>query len=441
MDDILSLPSDISISNKYSSLELASINNNIDKIKEELEKGNTIYVNKDSICIKLCNGYCNKELCQRNCLKTALFYSLINNCRAYKTLYIILQEINNKLNIDIVNKSNRLISKMRNTECLCSKGEYCKAYNIDYLYYDYYKNLLEDYKPIIIDKIGSIPKTFDNIKLVKLTKCIHKEYIYSDFNNLKNVFLNTFKYYLETVKICDILYNQQAFELSQYIISNNENISKLNNVYYNELININYISSKINILLYVILNYNNVELVENLLNNGSDVFLDYKGKNIIFTIIKNENIAYLELLYKYGKNNRYIINERDDEGRTPLMLILENPNLHMFIEKIINLPYLNCGIIDNKGNHILSYLNKHNFINYYKLSDNSENNDTDDIVNSYEDLSDSYIVEDSNITDIYDNMRLIFIIMKVIIDILKEDDNKKKNTKSYKIHNNLMKFL
>lgn len=463
--------SNINKRNRYSALEQFVIDNNIYNIQHELHNGMTIFINNNNKCLKICNGFYTRidkphpQHCKKYCYKTAVYYALVNNCRAWKTIYFLLYELHNKSQLDIIDSSGiNILHYFEDTECKCQIDEYCKGYMLSYLNFEYIRNILNKFIPIITNKFGILPEIINNkIHLDKLDRCVHKTQIFSHTSSSNHNYelvisqlLIVLKWYTISNKICILLFNQQAYELSQYILHNKYNnikstISDINNIYEHEIIDINYKSHNITFLSHVIINSNNKELLESLLDNGADPFIkDNSGNNALFLAINYRKVIYVNMLYKFKKDNNYLINEKNIMGQTPLMYILERNILQEFVELFIKLSYLDCGIIDASGKHILLYLHNSLMINYPKGNISSLKNDLENednhIMNSFdEDINDSDVIEIISKVLILDRIRILFIILQIVLEkikIIQQKSGKKHklNVKSI-FHNNLMKFL
>ena len=145
------------IKSHYTALEWASIHNNYDDVVNALTNGETLFLSKNNLCSKLCTQYYklrNKphpKKCKKGCMKSALYYCLINNFRAYKTIIKMLLCIDNKT--DYICEVIRFFSKM---DCICSQhNEYCKGYRNTFLNFSYVYDFMKRVLPNITKSINS----------------------------------------------------------------------------------------------------------------------------------------------------------------------------------------------------------------------------------------------------------------------------------------------
>jgi len=251
----------------FSKLEWSVILNDYESVGNDILSGKTIFVTKNSICTKLCNGFFDRKygkhpkVCKEDvCYKTALLYALQLNCRVYRTLYTVLKEIR-YLNPQMrpyclcchdkdqnysepLKTINEIIDGFLSLKCVCrQKNIFNKGYNESYLNFKIVNKILSTrlnkIKPhlenIVNDEIDNIVilKSLegcihDDIKIHQIVYCKHKTYNtykIDEYNNLIIIFIKLINWYEENVKIITLLFNQQFYEIYRYSLTtfNDEN--------------------------------------------------------------------------------------------------------------------------------------------------------------------------------------------------------------------------
>ena len=250
---------------KYSNLEWETIMNNYDGVYKALLDGETIFYSENGVCKKICNGsyqrYKNHpKKCKNVCYRTALYLSLKNNCRIYRTIYKLLKELyqakpsirrpclcchddDDDINSDTNDFQKNIISLMEDffhSKCVCEQKKiFCKWYQDTHLNLKHVNNFLSKKLPLVEKYLLNIISVNDNtldlknttLYLEPLEGCIHENMsvhrlVYckkknqeEDKEKIENIVYQLLKldnWYQENIKINKLLLNQQFYELYQY---------------------------------------------------------------------------------------------------------------------------------------------------------------------------------------------------------------------------------
>jgi len=276
-----------------SDLESATLKNDISKVAKLLSGGATIFANKNNTCQRLCNGYLDKRpsghpsICDRTlCYKTSVYFGLVNNYLAYKTIYTNiykLQYLDANLRIPCLccNHTNTntdpLYQEIRTNiinytkgfkklACECNqKYNYCKGYKEDYLHFNTVYNILlniESFSEKLVEYYNININDLGSLVLSDFDSCIHAFVTDNPISNCQNVadiviqepinkidvlknLIQTINYYLTSIEILRTLFNQQAYEIYQYTLTQTCNeddlICVINTLYLDKLmVHINY---------------------------------------------------------------------------------------------------------------------------------------------------------------------------------------------------------
>ena len=253
-----------------SDLETATMKNDIMKVMKLLAGGATIFIHKENVCRRLCNGYLDKKrdghppVCERTiCFKTCVYFALINNYIAYKTIYMILfklQYLDPNLRIpctccNYVNTNTdptfleirdhiiRYTKAFKKLRCECNqKYNLCKGYKEDYLLFNTVYDILKDVETLSGKLVSYYNLDINNLgglTLDDFASCIHSFVINNPITNcekienvtvecsnslsLLNNLVLVINYYLVNNEILKVLFNQQAYEIYQYTIKQTKN--------------------------------------------------------------------------------------------------------------------------------------------------------------------------------------------------------------------------
>lgn len=339
---------------KYSRLEIASKGNNYEEVLKLLEKGEILYFSKSS---PLCRNKKHHLVCNRKCDTTALYFSLINFCRGYKTIYKTITSLKQimpqyDVHCDCCNYQNiddtlyEIVSKLSiffdSLECVCFVID-----NRNKIYREDFLNFRKVHK--FFEKIyGKHREFFDNFdknknifinsekECLKLHRkkqkifckcdenCSVGEYDKGIVNELKNIFNWT----MNSSNISILLFNQQYYEITKYFITNENNSYSVLNKFLrdSELIDINFREyHKQYFMSDVIGKYcDNVEIFHMFIENGLDV-VNKSSMDVMKLAIANGN-------YKIIEN---ISSKFDTFDDNLLLEIIKSPGLR--IDKKINI--------------------------------------------------------------------------------------------------------
>lgn len=292
-------------------LERSVLSNDLDKIKFLISRGETIYSFN-----KLCNGYLDRKYkinhtkCIKNiCYKTALYYAFFIN---HNITRYIFNFVNNQIEFS----------------CGCELlNHFFESYNSNSYQFSFKSNFLsEHFKSFNLDNYCDV-----NIDMLTF-ECLFKKInlsINSDYlPKLSNIY-NT------NIKIINLLLNQQAYELYKYYLLNNNDIfNKLNIIYDDSLIDINYynLNENKNILMLTLINNDDDKIISRLLEKGCDIpnninnilkdclnLCHYKSVKLLLRRINNEQLYNPYCLFTEILQNSKII----DEEKIEMMKIIE----------------------------------------------------------------------------------------------------------------------
>ncbi len=288
--------SDVNIEGIVSSdLETYVMKNDIVKVEKLLSGGATIFLNKNNVCTRVCNGYYDKKGkdhpfgCDRNiCNKTSVYYGLVNNYLSYKTVQKMLFNLqylvadlrapctccvytltnSNPQFLEIRDTVISMTNKFKELSCECNqKYNMCKGYKEDFLHfgrvYSFLYDTIEDLSTKIIKYYNIDLTKLGRLELESFDTCIHADILKNPISNcsktvvpslsgldinktLSNLILSV-NYYLANVEIMKMLFNQQSYEIYQYTIRNNSNedyvIAVVNNLYKDKVVTcVNYLN-------------------------------------------------------------------------------------------------------------------------------------------------------------------------------------------------------
>lgn len=227
------------------------INNNYEECIERLREGHTILE------------------CQKN--KTPVYYAIINNYRAYITIYeiCVLLEINN------------VVDFFKNIECVC---DHLKTNNKNY--YDSFMNyrLVNDYLKKELPKlINQYPCAKEyKVDLVNVESCVYDfdSEVSESINEeeLINELTSTINWYFENSKIVELLLNQQGYEVFK-----STGLFNINDIDY-----MDYKNSE-TILIYAVKNDYSLNIINKILCYKPDIVkLDHVKKNALIYSVEHD---------------------------------------------------------------------------------------------------------------------------------------------------------
>lgn len=392
MNSYYELSNDSNISNdisenqnmSLSELDKAVVSNNIELVKKLIQEGNTIYKSN-----KLCNGNFEKkgmqhpkDCCKNVCYKSCLWYGLYNNCKSVNTIIMLLlklQELipdfrtsceccknvnNNGNNIKIVLKNFGKIP------CDCQqKKSFCKGYNKSFLnyknIYDLFKNYLNAIKTDLNNITNLIYKNhtygflefgdkshndiiFESFYLCPHAKIFSFDLIYcpkdqqqKNIDDAKKIIIHLNKlidYYFINCSINEILFDQQAYELYNWIIKNVDNeeliISNIKQIYYDN-IDIKYKFNGIDILTLTLQHKDYPNVIEHICKYYESI-----NNNLFVYAIKKKYYKSAIILLNYVDN---IININDEyvNNDSSLFMSIINNDMNViikleFVKKLID---------------------------------------------------------------------------------------------------------
>ena len=335
-----------------SQLEILAIENNFSDIEKQIISDNTIFhVNKK---IRLCNGYIDRKYgkhpksCKSNiCYKTALYYSLKNNCRLYLSIYKNLTHLQyaipdlrkictccdlpiKDLKYKNLNHSiNTIIDKLWLLDCEChQKYDFCKGYRENFLNFNQVNKIFNEESSYLLDQINVLfdyPCTkIENIQLEDYMYCLHKNIKHKrnmicrtnnevinnkfDISKLIGDLLALEKMYQENVKIVILLFNQQAYELFKYALtttySEKKCISSFKSIYRKEdpYVDVNYRpkSMDLNITELTISKSKYSNLLKEIVSYGAHID---KIDVVINSLHKKNYEAFYQIIPAISKDN------------------------------------------------------------------------------------------------------------------------------------------
>lgn len=434
----------------YSELEWEVLKNDVDKVIIKLSQGNKIYHSTKNY---LCNGIylkktgkhpkkCNPSVCYR----TAIYYALKNNCRAYMTICRILLELQEHI-VELrkpclcckqkISEQNNYINSfldgINSLKCDCSdKLQYNDYYDTTFLNFNYVHSLMCMYMPNIIRTLDYLNKEHITtlLKLESYENCIHhilklsnkrfcKKIAHINYNkkavsNLINKLSNIYSWYITNSDICIILFNQQMYEFYIHTLLNNtERIESIAHKLFdndNLYIDINYVfeNQNSNILEETINNVNNSKLINYLLKMNSKI----SNFSSIIEGIKKTHLESVKCVIKFltkeqinrkyeGKNLFFLILTTNAPLKDKINILHEllkygfNPNMTVYGQDIMssaiqltNSAEIAKNLIDYKftpinKNHVELAIEKNNKDLIECLLDNYENKDDNSFVFSY----------------------------------------------------------
>jgi ankyrin repeat protein len=397
---------------QYTNLEWGAIINDYSFVYKSLEDGETIFHTVKGVVNRVCNGYYNRtrqdhpEKCKKNvCFKTALYYALRNFCRSYKTLYTILktlirlddkyrplcpcchdEEEQTDENIICVRE---LIKRFYNFECIChQKHDHYRGYKENYLNYQKVSSGLKssiisvkNYFKEIIEKKKSTRVDIFPIVIEPLHTCLHKEIMVHNLMNCDkkkkvkdenkiimaiNNFVAIEAWYQESVKLCDLLFNEQMYELYEYVLYRWDDEEEIINAYNtltrneNSQIDINYINPKCGhtILSKTIIKEDFPNLIKLMVENGANTCIEY---NLVLMSLYKQHYESAHYLIEISR-----IKDLADtiDYRGAYDLILEDEKLELdkkleLIEKLIKRGLdMEQTLYSGNGNHPLELVVK-----------------------------------------------------------------------------------
>ena len=355
-----------------------------------------------------------------------IFDDIKNNFEPIKNL---------ELNINFL--INKFMGAIGILDCECKfKNKYCSFYTYDYLNYS---NIIKVYIktiPLAIKLLKTYFEIKDNheeLVLIDDSRCIHEDIRYNNLTYcLKKKYNQINKKYLielimkldlvniwviDSIKITNILLNQQSLEYFMFYLENKPNklINKFNDIYNlnNNFLDLNYMSNKNNIIKTINLYCNKLEsndidklflVIYKQLINRNKYISNYDVNTIIINYIY-ESINYKNILIAF-KWLEYIKNIQKNNYNTQNQKLFE-------LEKIFN------SLLDN------DILNISTKISYLKIINKNKINIIDfDFVNKLIDLKigDNIILEFDkeenslfNIKDYKNEMYIQEIIKKCIL--------------------------
>lgn len=343
------------------------IDNNFDKVKNNIRDGETIYAS-EYLCTKVCSKICaysdnakNHNTCKTDCYKTAVYYCILTNARIYRTIYKCISK----------QKNNELENYLSTIDCvLFDIQEYCKGYQETYMNFKEINNV-----------IGRLLKTIKskckNIQLEPIKKCIiHKNEIKNEINDKtceNNIIFNNFaeliEYYKSNIKIFELLINQQAYELIQYMCINKLNSFENIYVHDSKYVTINYFNEHNNMTILMNIIHNNIDIdIIKLLIDTPKIDINLKSKsnnwNLLMFIIKsNKNKDEIEEITKT------IIKEIDinvcDDENVPIII-------HAIIENLYNVAKIIYNELEKRN---IGHNNGHNYFPLVRLYLNKQYNE------------------------------------------------------------------
>jgi hypothetical protein len=270
-------------------LERTILINDYDKTVNLISRGATIYNNM------LCNGYLNRKYnyshtkCITNiCCRNAVFYALYINICIVKHIYQIL------LNLSIKSSDNDIdIEKIINIIRTCDCG--CKSM---YRYKSYYDSNYFDFKKISqsmnLDQYIQNKNDTSLFTNILEFKCLHQTFPVNndDYNTSFNELIKLYNSYLSSVKIVNLLLNQQAYETYKYHLKlkSSDIINEINKLYDDDYISIDYINQceKKSVLLLTLIqpDEDNDKLIESLIGKATLTSIEVLPENINELLIK-----------------------------------------------------------------------------------------------------------------------------------------------------------
>ncbi len=264
---------------------------------------------------------------------STIFENLTNNFEPIKTL---------ELNINFL--INKFMGTIGILDCECKfKNKYHSFYTFEYLNYS---NIIKIYVktiPLAIKLLKiyfEIKDNHEELELIDDTRCIHEDIRYNNltyclkkkYNTMNKKYLTEIvmkldlinSWIIDSIKITNILLNQQSLEYFIFYLENKPNklINNFNKIYNlnNNFLDLNYISNKNSIIKIINLNYNKLIvddidklylLIYKQLMNRNKHISNYDVNTIIINYIyetinyKNIKIAFkwLEYIKNIQKTN------------------------------------------------------------------------------------------------------------------------------------------
>lgn len=329
-------------------LERSVLNNDLEKIKLLISRGETIYSTT-----KLCNGYLDRKYknphskCLKNiCCKTALYYAFIINYYILKHIYHYFKKYKENFS-----ESNKIINELEECSCGCECSYTFNLYytSSSFIFFNLSKKIPEIISHILNQDQSNKPDNkFQSFNFnIKNMECLHNK---TSANDNELSLISMYEKYEINNKIINILLNQQSFEIYKFYLLNNLDIyHQIDNIYKDSETNINYVNPHDNktILTLTLLFIDNDKLINMLLEKGANIpeninsiikdCLDlgfYKSVKILIRKIKVEHLYLPFCLFREILQNNKI---HEEEKLEMMKIIEERQNVNLTNKLLVDI--------------------------------------------------------------------------------------------------------